>query len=66
MQKQGRRSHQLPAKYIGHTVGPIYDEDEADKCERLLKSCYQSSLELLADNGGGSIGFPAVSTGICE
>ncbi|KLT41242.1 macro domain-like protein [Cutaneotrichosporon oleaginosum] len=58
------KGYNLPAKYIGHTVGPVYGEGRKEKCAQLLKSCYQSALELCAENGGGSIGFPSVSTGI--
>ncbi|BEI86070.1 hypothetical protein CcaverHIS002_0603570 [Cutaneotrichosporon cavernicola] len=58
------KGYNLPSKFIGHTVGPIYHADRKEESARLLKSCYQSALELCAENGGGSIGFPSVSTGI--
>ncbi|BEJ16909.1 hypothetical protein CspHIS471_0603100 [Cutaneotrichosporon sp. HIS471] len=58
------KGYNLPSKFIGHTVGPIYNEDRMEESARLLKSCYQSALELCAENGGGSIGFPSISSGI--
>jgi O-acetyl-ADP-ribose deacetylase (regulator of RNase III) len=53
----------LPARWIVHTVGPVWhggDEDEA----ALLASCYRRSLEVARDAGARSIAFPAISTGI--
>ena len=52
----------LPAKYVIHTVGPVYRGTPDDPV--LLKSCYQNSLKLARDNGIKSISFPAISAGV--
>lgn len=52
----------LPAKYVIHTVGPVWqggDKQEPD----LLRNCYQNSLELALDYGLKTIAFPNISTG---
>ncbi|PKO07166.1 MAG: O-acetyl-ADP-ribose deacetylase [Chloroflexi bacterium HGW-Chloroflexi-3] len=57
------RGYQLPARFVIHTVGPIWhggNQGEAD----LLAACYQNSLRLAADNRFISIAFPAISTGV--
>jgi O-acetyl-ADP-ribose deacetylase (regulator of RNase III) len=56
------RGYDLPARYVIHTVGPIYDGDEEDPI--LLASCYTKSLELARQNGLHSIIFPNISTGV--
>lgn len=55
------RGYNLPAKYIIHTVGPIYSGCDMDK--KLLAACYTNSLNLAKANGIQSIAFPAISTG---
>jgi O-acetyl-ADP-ribose deacetylase len=52
----------LPARWVIHTVGPVYSphEDRAD----LLRSCYRSSLRVAAELGARSIAFPLVSAGV--
>ena len=52
----------LPAKYVIHTVGPVYEKDNL-MCERWLYSCYWSSLELAKEHDLHTIAFPAISTG---
>lgn len=53
----------LPARYVIHTVGPIYGQHAG--CEaQLLTACYQNSLRLAADLSLSSIAFPAISTGV--
>jgi O-acetyl-ADP-ribose deacetylase (regulator of RNase III) len=52
----------LTAKYIIHTVGPVWNNGTANE-EKLLSMCYQNSLQLAVENGIGSIAFPCISTG---
>ncbi|MCK5282810.1 MAG: O-acetyl-ADP-ribose deacetylase [Nanoarchaeota archaeon] len=54
------KAYNLPAKYVIHTVGPIYNKDDIS----LLKDCYLNSLKLAEENNCQSINFPAISTGI--
>jgi O-acetyl-ADP-ribose deacetylase (regulator of RNase III) len=57
------KGYRLPARYVIHTVGPVWrggQQGEAD----LLASCYRRSLELAAANGIASLAFPSISTGI--
>ena len=56
------KGYRLPAKYVIHTVGPIY-EGRGDE-PRLLYNCYYNSLNLAAKHNLHSIGFPAISTGV--
>ncbi len=53
----------LPAKYVIHTVGPVWEGGNSGEAE-LLASCYQSSLRLAVENGVQSVAFPSISTGI--
>ena len=54
--------YRLPARYVIHTVGPVYRGRPQDP--QLLKSCYVSSLTLAMSHGLTSIAFPAVSCGV--
>ena len=55
--------HNLPAKSIIHTVGPIFDGGGYQEAE-LLASCYRESLRLAVDAGLRSVAFPCISTGV--
>jgi O-acetyl-ADP-ribose deacetylase (regulator of RNase III) len=55
--------YNLPAKYVIHTVGPVWQGGDADE-DQLLASCYRSSLDVAASLNVRSIAFPAISTGI--
>ena len=52
----------LPAPWVIHTVGPIYQD--AETSEPILASAYRSSLDLARDHGLRSLAFPAISCGV--
>lgn len=54
--------HNLKAKYVIHTVGPVYSNSVDDP--RDLKNCYKNSLLLASQKNIKSISFPSISTGI--
>jgi len=53
----------LPARFVIHTVGPIWRGGDADE-DALLASCYRSSLTLAAERGVTTLAFPAISCGV--
>jgi O-acetyl-ADP-ribose deacetylase (regulator of RNase III) len=53
----------LPARYVIHAVGPVWNGGESGE-DRLLAACYRNSLALAAGHGLASVAFPAISTGI--
>ena len=57
------KGYRLPAKYVIHTVGPVWHGGGRGEAE-LLASCYRRSLELASGAGVRSIAFPSISTGV--
>ena len=57
------RAGNLPAKYVIHTVGPVYHLC-GESCALLLASCYTNALKIALELGCKDIAFPAISTGI--
>jgi O-acetyl-ADP-ribose deacetylase len=55
--------HRLPARWVVHTVGPVWRGGGSGEAA-LLASCYRRSLEVADGLGARSIAFPAISTGI--
>lgn len=53
----------LPAKYVIHTVGPVWNGGHKKEREKLA-NCYRNSLQLAVDNNCRSIAFPGISTGV--
>ncbi len=56
------RGYRLPAKYVIHTVGPVWSGGRRREPE-LLRGCYVNALRLAAQHGVRSIAFPSISTG---
>jgi O-acetyl-ADP-ribose deacetylase (regulator of RNase III) len=52
----------LPARYVIHTVGPVWGGGERGE-DRLLAACYRNALALALEHGLASIAYPAISTG---
>ncbi len=57
------RGYRLPARYVIHTVGPVW-RGGSDNESELLAACYRNSLRLAHEHALTSIAFPAISTGI--
>src|SRR5688500_14289158 len=57
------RGYRLPARFVIHTVGPVYRDGKHDEPE-LLASCYRNTLRLAMENGVRTIAFPASSCGV--
>jgi len=56
------RGYRLPARFVIHTVGPVWRGGEGNEPE-ILANCYSSSLQLAVENGIKTIAFPAISCG---
>jgi len=56
------KGYKLPAKYVIHTVGPIYRRENGKEAE-LLANCYKNSLKLAIEHNIKTIAFPSISTG---
>jgi O-acetyl-ADP-ribose deacetylase (regulator of RNase III) len=57
------RGHRLPARFVIHTVGPIWRGGKHGEPE-VLANCYRNSLLLAVENGIKTIAFPAISCGV--
>jgi O-acetyl-ADP-ribose deacetylase (regulator of RNase III) len=57
------KGYRLPARYIIHTVGPVWQGGTCNEVE-ILSSCYRRCLEVASENAVTSIAFPSVSTDI--
>ncbi len=57
------RGYKLPARFVIHTVGPVWNGGRRGE-EALLAECYRNSLALAAEHGAKSVAFPAISTGV--
>jgi O-acetyl-ADP-ribose deacetylase (regulator of RNase III) len=57
------KGYRLPARYVIHTVGPVWQGGDKGEAE-LLASCYRRSLELAAAKDCRTVAFPAISTGV--
>jgi O-acetyl-ADP-ribose deacetylase (regulator of RNase III) len=57
------RGYRLPARFVIHTVGPVWHGGNRGEPE-LLASCYRRCIEVAAQNGIHSLAFPGISTGV--
>ena len=57
------RGYQLPAKFVIHTVGPVYSGKHPTEEAELLKNCYRNCIRIANEYGIQSIAFPSISTG---
>lgn len=57
------KGYDLPARYVIHTVGPVWHGGERNE-PNLLARCYRNSMQLALDHNLKSIAFPSISTGV--
>ena len=57
------KGYRLPARYVIHTVGPVWQGGSNGEAD-VLASCYRRSLEVAVANGVRTVAFPSISTGI--
>ncbi|MBN2681264.1 MAG: O-acetyl-ADP-ribose deacetylase [Bacteroidales bacterium] len=57
------KGYKLPAKFVIHTVGPVWEGGKNSE-DKLLANCYINSLKLAEENNLETIAFPAISTGV--
>jgi O-acetyl-ADP-ribose deacetylase len=57
------KGYNLPAKYVIHTVGPVWYGGNKGEAEK-LEACYRNSLQIALDHNLRTIAFPAISTGV--
>lgn len=57
------QGYALPARYVIHTVGPVWHGSQCNE-DALLANCYLNSLQLAIEHGLSSIAFPSISTGV--
>ena len=62
-QAKATKGYRLPAKYVIHTVGPVWHGGGNHEAA-LLRDCYQNSLALALELGCKTVAFPAISTGV--
>ena len=57
------KGYQLPARFVIHTVGPVWNGGQSQERD-LLASCYRASLQIAVENNLSTIAFPAISCGV--
>ena len=58
------KGYNLKARYVIHTVGPIYFQHTKEESKQLLEQCYKSSIEVAKKNGCKTLAFPLISAGV--